>query len=79
MTLANGDARKGGAVHATEYASVSFGGNMTFASRKVWYGGVIYAGPSTAVFWDGEQIMFNDNNASYYGGAIMMEGASDVS
>ena len=79
MTLANGDADNGGAVHATEQASISFGGNMTFASNTAWYGGAIYAGPSASVFWDGEHTKFIDNSASYYGGAIMVEGSSDVS
>lgn len=76
MALANGDAEFGGAVHVTDQASVSFGGNMTFEANNAWYGGAVYAGPSSTVFWDGKETMFIDNSASHNGGAIMGEDSS---
>lgn len=79
MTLTNGLADEGGAIYATEQATVSFSGSMAFSNnRALFNGGAVIARTSSAVSWGGD-IIFQNNTVQYWGGAMYVTNGSTVS
>ena len=80
MILTNGFAKSGGAVQATDHASVSLGGNTTFRDNiATCDGGAVTVTSSSKIVWDGKTIFKNNTSVHRYGGGLYVPKLSNVS